>query len=142
LYSDSIAPPPNYQGYTPAPNDPNIKVHYTKGDKINMLFEKYEISHLFREKLEKLQDFKIVFILDDSGSMNTPVDNGKKTRWEELKDIVEISIDIGSIYSTLDINFLNRSGIHNVTSFNQTAYLFREPELFSRKDTDGIAYNA
>ena len=106
--------PPEYPGYD------------NKSQKINTLFNKYEISSLFREKLEKLQDFKIVFIIDDSGSMNTPIDDGgpHATRWEELKDVVKTAIDIGSIYNTLDINFLNRDGLMNVSDFSQISYYF------------------
>ena len=124
----ATAPPPEYPGYTQAPNDPSIRVHLTRGDKINRLFQKYEISHLFREKLEKLSDFKIVFIVDDSGSMNTPLDgNGPhSTRWDELKQVVETTTDIGSIYSNLDINFLNRQGMMEVSSFKQVSHLFSE----------------
>ena len=87
----ATAPPPEYPGYAQAPNDPNVRVHLIRGDKIDRLFQKYEISHLFREKLEILSDFKIVFIVDDSGSMNTPLEDSgpHSTRWDELKQVVE-----------------------------------------------------
>ena len=123
----ATAPPPEYPGYAQAPNDPNVRVHLSRGDKIDRLFQKYEISHLFREKLEILSDFKIVFIVDDSGSMNTPLEDSSphSTRWDELKQVVETA-DIGSIYSSLDINFLNRSGMIQVSDFNQVSHLFTE----------------
>lgn len=111
------APPPQYPGN-----------YETKGTKINNLFQKYEISSLFREKLENLQDFKIVFIVDDSGSMNAPIDDGgpHSTRWAELKDVVKTAIDIGSIYGSLDIDFLNRNGVMNINSYDQVQHYFHE----------------
>ena len=102
----------------------------TKGTRINTLFQKYEISSLFREKLENLQDFKIIFIVDDSGSMNAPIDDGgpHSTRWAELKDVVKTAIDIGSIYGNLDIEFLNRQGILNINNYDQVhSYFYEDP---------------
>ncbi len=78
---------------------------------------RYHISSFFREKLNTLADFKIVFILDDSGSMNeylddSPLNHGsfKATRWDELKEFIRISIDITKSLSPdgCDVYFLNR----------------------------------
>jgi hypothetical protein len=60
--------------------------------------------------LLELKGYEIVIVCDDSGSMNTKVDNTGKTRWDELRSIVKILIEIGVIFDTngVDIYFLNR----------------------------------
>jgi hypothetical protein len=47
----------------------NEKAH--KEQQLRELINKYNISYFFSQKLQLLFSFKIVFILDDSGSMNT-----------------------------------------------------------------------
>ena len=39
--------------------------------------QRYEISDEFAMKLKQLEGWEIVLILDDSGSMNTPITNGQ-----------------------------------------------------------------
>ena len=65
---------------------------------------RYEINDQFAAKLKQLEGFEIVLILDDSGSMNTPLaDQGANaspfaksvTRWDELKQTAGIIVDIG-----------------------------------------------
>ena len=60
LYSS--APPPYTQ---PAPVAPQ-----SREERYRTIVNKYEISNMFSAKLQKLNSFKIVFIFDDSGSMN------------------------------------------------------------------------
>ena len=87
---------------------------------INNVMNKYEIDLLFSEKLSILENYEIVLLLDESGSMNTPLSEGpNKTRWEELKSVVKIILDIAMIFDTngIDIFFLNRDPIYNATSF-------------------------
>ena len=49
--------------------------------------------------------------------MQTQVDGTNRTRWEELRDIVKIVLEIGTIFdsSGVDIFFLNRRSYYNVT---------------------------
>jgi hypothetical protein len=56
----------NEEKGTDSPNQ--LKV-LTKDERFKKLMLKYEITAF--EKLKKLNDFKIVFIFDDSTSMNT-----------------------------------------------------------------------
>jgi len=116
----SAPPPPQYY-------DINLNNKSSKGEKIKKLFQKYEISPLFREKLELLSDFKIVCIIDDSGSMNTPLNDGgpHATRWDELKNVVKTTVDIGTIYSNIDIHFLNRESVLDISEFSQLEDSFR-----------------
>jgi hypothetical protein len=46
-----------------------------KEHKYREIINKHEISHFFSQKLQILFSFKIVFIFDDSGSMNTVITN-------------------------------------------------------------------
>ncbi|CAF3002394.1 unnamed protein product [Rotaria sp. Silwood2] len=39
------------------------------------IVDRYEINHTFATKLRALEGYEIVFICDDSGSMNTPLGN-------------------------------------------------------------------
>ena len=56
-------------------------------------------------------------LCDDSGSMNTTVDKTKRTRWDELRDIVKIILQIGTVFDRngVDVYFLNRPPILKVT---------------------------
>jgi len=107
----SAPPPPQYKL-----DDSGI----SKGDKVDKLLEKYEINPYFSEKLSILDDFDIVCILDDSGSMKTPLNdhNGHSTRWDELKDVINTVMDVALVFDDdgIDAFFLNRDTIMNVTS--------------------------
>lgn len=88
------------------------------------ILNKYEISNDFSTRLQKhLRNTKIVFIYDDSGSMNSilndsPLNTGvfKATRWDELKNFSKIAIEIAAIFNPegIDIHFLNRPVAKNV----------------------------
>jgi hypothetical protein len=79
--------------------------------------------------LLELNDYEIVIVCDDSGSMNTKVDNTDKTRWDELRLIVKILIEIGVIFDTngVDIHFLNRRKYRNVKDFEDVKQAFAKP---------------
>jgi hypothetical protein len=80
------------------------------------------------EHLRKLQDFKIVIICDDSGSMKTPVCGTQRTRWNELCDIVKIVVEIGIIFDPMgvDIYFLNREPIRKVKDPHTVEQAFKK----------------
>lgn len=61
---------------------------------------KYEIKLNMVEHLQKLRNFEIVIVIDDSGSMKTPFDGTHGTRWDELCSLVKIVVDIGVIFDT------------------------------------------
>ena len=132
-------PPPHYQQYVSnyqqhvvpsapfvPPTSPQIE---TKSQKIRQLISEYEIDNLFSEKLDILSNFETVLIIDDSGSMNTPLANSKHlTRWEELKEVVRIVIRIATIFDDdgIDINFLNRQNYENVKNLATVDYILNE----------------
>ncbi|CAF0876425.1 unnamed protein product [Adineta steineri] len=95
----------------------------------------YEISHDFASRLRQLEGYEIVFLCDDSGSMGTAVGASsdafgvRSTRWDELKQIVTITVDIGSVLDPdgLDIYFLNRPPIFHVKHGSQLQSAFINP---------------
>ncbi|CAF1363572.1 unnamed protein product [Adineta ricciae] len=64
-----------------------------------------------------LINYKITVVCDDSGSMRTPVDHTGKTRWDGLREIVKVILEITVIFDSngVDIHFLNRPPILRVT---------------------------
>lgn len=122
--------PPPYEVYETKPQ--------TKEERYRSIIQKHEISHEFSNRLQVLQGFKVVFVFDDSGSMNTVLQDSplntadnlfRATRWDELQYFAKISIEIASIFdsSGSDIYFLNRkpSPIPNVVDFNQIEMYFQ-----------------
>ncbi len=98
-----------------------------------VLAERHEIGSFFVQKLRQLSGFQIVLILDDSGSMNSAIKdkstaNQTVTRWMELKEAVNIIVDIGAVFDTdgLDLYFLNRGLKKNITNAIQVAEHFHQ----------------
>lgn len=116
----------------------------SKGDKIKDLINKLDIDPLFSEKLSLLDNYEIVLLLDDSGSMNTPLDDhtSHNTRWDELKDVVSKVIEISTIYDEngIDIYFLNRRPIYNVKSLELVNRIFSNSPYGSTPLTDNLQY--
>ena len=116
--------PPKYNEIV-EPSAPQM----TKSQKIFELISQYEIDNLFSEKLDILSDFEIILIIDDSGSMNTPLSNSKHaTRWDELKEVVNIVIKIAIIFDDdgIDINFLNRGNYNNIKDLDKVNYILND----------------
>ncbi|XWV25834.1 hypothetical protein QJ857_gp1250 [Tupanvirus soda lake] len=86
----------------------------------------YEINQYFAERLKALEGYEIVIVCDDSGSMNSILNSvnpyGRaQTRWDELKITVGIIVDIAATMDKngVDVYFLNRPPIRNITVHNQ-----------------------
>mgnify|MGYP003675548273 CR=1 FL=1 len=100
-----------------------------KGERLEKLLEKYEIDKLYSEKFPYLEDYDIVFLIDDSGSMNSPLSESQHaTRWDELKEVVKIVVEIATIFDDdgVDLYFLNREPIYNVKHSSNVEFLLRE----------------
>jgi hypothetical protein len=137
------APPP----YSPPLNSNNNSNYYqenapiNKDEKFREIINKHEISLYFSEKLQSLSAFKIVFIFDDSGSMNTvlndsPLNSGlfKATRWDELQYFAKISLEIANIFNEngSDVYFLNRQTARNIRDIDQlNSYFQNKPSGFT-----------
>ena len=129
---------PYQPGAEGAPGGPGGAYAVNRDDQLMEAFravcQKYEIGEFFARKLKQLEGWEIVLILDDSGSMNTPLkDQGGAsafarsiTRWDELKNTVSIIVDIGAVMDKdgLDLYFLNRATMHHVTSSAQLQQVF------------------
>ena len=116
--------PPQYIIEPTAPPE-----YINKSQKIQNLINKYEIDNLFSEKLDILSNYEIVLLIDDSGSMNTPLENSyHPTRWDELKEVVKIVIEIATIFDEdgIDINFLNRNNYQNIKDINYVNLILEE----------------
>jgi len=99
--------------------------------KFKDIITKYNINYDFAFRLRALEGFEIVMILDDSSSMYTPnIDRNQKgispfsqlpTRWDELRHVVSIVVDLASTLDPdgIDIYFLNRSPLLHVTDSSQ-----------------------
>lgn len=107
--------------------------------KFDALVRRHEINPEYAIKLRQLEGFEIVVICDDSGSMNTPVSNpttkdhiNLQTRWEELKTTVKTIVEIAATLDRtgVDVYFLNRPGVSNVTEFSIV-------EPYFAKDAEG-----
>lgn len=103
------APPPPYNDPWVGDNHVETQPHILREDKFRSIINKHEISLDFAQRIQKLQGFKIAFIFDDSGSMNStlsesPLNNNntlmRATRWDELKYFATISIEIASLFDT------------------------------------------
>jgi hypothetical protein len=103
--------------------------------KLQELIDRYEISKLFSKKLDILASFKIVFIFDDSGSMESVLSDStmnrgllKVTRWDELQEFARISIDIANAFNAegCDVYFLNRPGLNKVKNINDLKESFEK----------------
>ena len=131
--------------YTSAPSAPSAPlltsniyppVEISNDAKLEYIKQQYEISSYYSKKLEHLRGIDIVLLCDDSGSMSHAGSFDKYlnkclTRWEELKQRVQIIMEISSIMDPdgIDIYFLNRSPVHNVKDINQINHIFASPPL-------------
>lgn len=91
----------------------------TPANSLQDMLDTYEISIAAQADLQVLTEFDIVFLADDSGSMNmTETTAGvTQTRWKELQGTMASLIDFASYFDDdgTDIYFLNRPGLESVT---------------------------
>jgi len=97
-----------------------------KLQKLQRILDQFEVSIAEANDLVLLEDYEIMVIVDDSGSMNlSAMPAGQRTlgqpsltRWDELKLALALIVDLGSCFdsSGLDLFFLNRGIIPGVQS--------------------------
>ncbi|UJR32351.1 hypothetical protein I4U23_019814 [Adineta vaga] len=97
-------------------------------ERLRSIAARYEINDQLAQRMNILQQFEIVVLCDDSGSMNTPVDGTQGTRWDELRSIIQIVIEIGTVFDSngVDVHFLNRPPMPNVTDNRQVMESFSQ----------------
>ncbi|CAF4478819.1 unnamed protein product, partial [Rotaria magnacalcarata] len=74
-YPQTSQAPPPYQNNMHC-NEPSVGYFRPAEERMEdfqQLVARYEINHTFATKLRVLEGYEIVFICDDSGSMNTPL---------------------------------------------------------------------
>ena len=121
-------PTPDNNPHIPPP-DYHTLINKCKGYGVEDLLRKYEIDKLYSEKFPILEDYDIVFLIDDSGSMNTPLKQGPhETRWDELKSVIKIVIEIANIFDDdgIDLYFLNRDPVYCVNSYRNIDDILRD----------------
>ncbi|CAE7466719.1 unnamed protein product [Symbiodinium pilosum] len=92
--------------------------------RLQAILDQFEVTIAEANDLVVLEDYEIILILDDSGSMNmSALPAGQRSlleekvsRWEELKHTVHLLIDLACCFdkSGLDIFFLNRGELEGV----------------------------
>ena len=129
----NTAPPP-YQPSTTCfgETSPSAPAPDERTAKVRALCERYQINPHFEPALWSLNEYHIIFICDDSGSMNTTAGVSgydRKTRWDELKGVIREVYDISLIFDPLgmDIHFLNRQSWLNVRNLDAINDMFVAP---------------
>ena len=97
---------------------------------IEIIKKKYNANDDLVNKINSLYEFKTVYILDDSTSMNNILNDSplnttnedKVKRWDELIYFSSISMEIANLINekgSSDVYFLNREPILNVTDVDE-----------------------
>ena len=152
---DANAPPPPYKESYYAGGNNNVNDQQNSNntnnsplnreDKFREIIRKHEISVEYANRLQQLNGYKVVFIFDDSGSMNTTLQDSplntsntlfRATRWDELQYFSNIALDIASLFDPngSDVYFLNRSPspVKNVRDPSDLrAYFAQKPNGFT-----------
>jgi len=96
---------------------------------LHRIIMKYEITNYQSSELWALQGYDIVFLCDDSGSMQHRTKAGI-TRWDEMKETVRVVVDVAKCFDDdgVDVYFLNRAPAKSVFDSNQLNSCFaRKP---------------
>jgi len=127
--------PPSYEDVSQTAINPDVIAE--KRAKFQTLCAKHDINPVFQSSLWSLNERHIIFLCDDSGSMNSAVDNkylggsggGVVTRWDELKHVVAEVLDISLLFDPIgmDVHFLNRPQLLNVRNIASIMYSFGNP---------------
>ena len=101
------------------------EVRMQRMHRLKDICQQYEINMDSVTDLRKLDEYEIVIIADDSGSMRAPLPNNDpfsppKTRWDELKSTLGILVDIATCLDDngVDIYFLNREPLRGVSDMD------------------------
>ena len=101
--------PPSYETIFGSVSPNHHQIPRTTNVYQNMI-NKFGIRETFAVRLGQLKEYKIAYIFDDSGSMNSQLAdsplNGSTylaTRWDELKYFANISIEITSFFAQVII---------------------------------------
>eukprot|EP01064_Diplonema_japonicum_P015117 TRINITY_DN22884_c0_g1_i1.p1 TRINITY_DN22884_c0_g1~~TRINITY_DN22884_c0_g1_i1.p1 ORF type:complete len:303 (+),score=59.16 TRINITY_DN22884_c0_g1_i1:46-954(+) len=115
-------PPAPKPSAPPAPEPTQEDEDDAKLDRLRGVLSKFEISVAEAGELAVLEDYNLILIADDSGSMSMRCQGGggasflnKRTRWDELRETVDEVLELGMcLVQRADIFFLNRAPIFNL----------------------------
>ena len=62
------------------PSDPRM-------GRLQPIIDRYEMTDSVTQRLKTLEECEIVVLVDDSGSMNMPLQGTNETRWDEMKKV-------------------------------------------------------
>jgi len=98
-----------------------------KRAELENMIAQFEIHNYKAQELWALSEFDLVFILDDSGSMNGR--SGNMTRWQELQQTVSQIIQIGRCFDDdgMDVYFLNRAPVKGIRAAQDLFPCFAMP---------------
>ncbi len=71
--------------YTFQPNDPRM-AH------LEPIIQRYEISQAVVARIRALENCEVVILVDDSGSMNMPLQGTNETRWDEMRRVKQLNL--------------------------------------------------
>jgi hypothetical protein len=102
-------------------------------DRLQGVLDRFEITIAQANDLVVLEEFEMVVIADDSGSMHNPaappgmrqLGQQARSRWDELKETVGEIVEIASCFdkSGIDVFFLNRQPVEGVKSSTDKRFL-------------------
>jgi hypothetical protein len=136
-YSDQPLVPVQLQAAASAPVQAQPQT-FDPMAQLQKVVKMHNINEKFVRPLRKVSEFDVVFLCDDSGSMQASVENPdagpydpEVTRWDELKCTACVVADIAGALDKdgMDFYFMNRGTLKNVTSGSQVAGMFIDPPL-------------
>lgn len=98
------------------------------------LIDKYQIRSYWIQHILELRNFEIAIVIDDSGSMTTPVDDTERTRWAELCEIIKRILPIALAFDSngVDLHCLNGEKYLKIKNAEDVEHVFaREPMGFT-----------
>eukprot|EP01059_Diplonema_ambulator_P014809 TRINITY_DN257_c0_g2_i4.p1 TRINITY_DN257_c0_g2~~TRINITY_DN257_c0_g2_i4.p1 ORF type:complete len:283 (+),score=80.92 TRINITY_DN257_c0_g2_i4:41-889(+) len=125
-YTHTAGPAPSAPPLDTEPFAPPPPVHATVPvqEQLRRVLDKHEITIASAQDLVALEGYEIVFVIDDSGSMQLPSDPPSKrnlgvqsrTRWDELCETVKMVAELACVFDEdgIDMYFLNRPSLHHV----------------------------
>mmetsp|Transcript_63107 Transcript_63107/g.150447 ORF Transcript_63107/g.150447 Transcript_63107/m.150447 type:complete len:318 (+) Transcript_63107:89-1042(+) len=106
------------------------KVHL---ERLQSVLDRFEVTIAEANDLVALEDYRIVLICDDSGSMQRPavpphlrrLGEESTTRWQELQSTASLMVELGCCFDIagVDVYFLNRPRVPRVQGANDSRFL-------------------
>lgn len=116
----------------PQPMHSTAAIPDSRRRQLEAILQRFEISIVDAQDLTLLEDYRIMVIADDSGSMNNAsappgqrvLGQKSMSRWQELQQTLSMIVQIGACLDPqgVDLYFLNRPGILRLQSADDPRY--------------------